>query len=193
MRLGLACRCFFLPRENGFMTIKGVLLAGAAICALSLGSAFAEAPPHVHVTALRPGHATVKTAMHVSPDATKTSTYAVYTEVFTPDAFKTKTNLLGTFYTLNDNSTVCSPAAAQKVILSTKKTLYAKLSTGSVTYSIGCPSPTIFRGTVYDLITRGANGKTDTFVDTLTGKVKNSGEPRYTFNLNLDVNVEITK
>ena len=172
------------------MTIRGILLAGASLCALGLSSAQAASAPHVHVTALRAGHATVKTALHRTPGAAQTATYSVSTSVSTASAYKTKTNLLGTFYTLNDSSSVCKPAAKQKVKLSTKKTKYAKLSTGAVTYSIGCSSPTIFRGTVYDLQTKKAAGKTDSFVDSLSGKVTNSGQ-KYTFTLNLDTTVSI--
>jgi hypothetical protein len=173
------------------MTIKGLLLAGASVCALGMSSAFAASAPNVHVTALRPGHAMVKTAMHRSPGATQTATYAVYTSVSVSSDYMKKTNLLGTFYTLNDSSSVCTPAAKQKVKLSTKKTVYAKLSTGSVTYSEGCPSgPTVFRGTVYDLQSKKAKGKTDTFTDTLSAKVKSQGE-KYKFNLVLDVSVAI--
>lgn len=174
------------------MTVKGLLLAGVSVCAIGMGSAFAAAPT-MHVTALRPGHATVKTALHGTPNATQTVTYSVATGVSTASAYKVKTNLLGTFYTLNDSYSLCMPAAKQKVTLSTKKTKYARLSTGAVTYSEGCSSgPTIFRGTVYDLIKKNAAGKTDSFVDTLTGKVKNAGK-RYTFVLNLDTSVAISK
>lgn len=174
------------------MTVKGLLLAGVSVCAIGMGSAFAAAPA-VHVTALRPGVATLKTAMHGSPAATQTATYSVSTAVSTASAYKTKTNLLGTFYTLNDSGSVCTPAKAQKVTLSKTKTKYARLFTGKVTYSLGCPSgPTVFRGTVYDLLKKNASGKTDKFVDTLTGKVVSQGS-HYTFNLNLDTSVAIGK
>lgn len=173
------------------MTVKGLLLAGVSVCAVGMGSAFAAAP-QVHVTALRPGHALVKTALHGSPDAAnQTVTYSVSTGISTATAYKVKTNLLGTFYTLNDSGGVCSPAAKQKVTLSTKKTKYARLSTGSVTANEGCATPTTFRGTVYDLIKKNAADKTDTFVNTLTGKVKNNGT--YTVVLNLDTTVAISK
>ena len=120
------------------MTVKGLLLAGVSVCAIGMGSAFAAAPA-VHVTALRPGVATLKTAMHGSPAATQTATYSVSTAVSTASAYKTKTNLLGTFYTLNDSGSVCTPAKAQKVTLSKTKTKYARLSTGKVSYQPGLP------------------------------------------------------
>ncbi len=176
------------------MTIRGLLLAGASICALGMGSAFAASAPHVGVMALRPGHLVAKTPMHRSGEAMETYTYAVSTGVSTSSSYKTKTNLLNTFYTLEDSFvsglTPCIPAKKQKVKLSTKKTAYAKLSPGKATYSIGCTHPTVFYGTVYDLTTNGAAGAYDSFVETLSGHVE-VHYVKYIFNMVLDVTVAI--
>ncbi len=173
------------------MTIKGILLTGAALCSLSLAPALAASAPHVHVTALHAG-AVKKSAMKQAAPGAVTYTFSVSTSVSTASAYKNKTKLAGTFYKFNSNSSLCTQPK-EKVKLMTKKTKYAKLSTGTETYSEGCSSgPTTFYGDIYDLQTKSAAGKTDTFASTLTAHFKNSSG-KEKGKLTLDVNVAIGK
>jgi hypothetical protein len=174
------------------MTIKGILLAGASLCTLGAGTAFANtSAPKFHVTAMRPGAARVvaKTSMHKPAAGHLTYTFGVYTYVSTASAYKTKTNLVGTFYKWNSSYSICT-SPKMKVKLASKKTAYAKLSTGTTTYSLGCSTPTKFYGDVYDLQTKSAAGSTDTFTSDLIGHFKSSGS-KITGNLYLDVSVSI--
>jgi hypothetical protein len=156
------------------MSIKGILLAGAALCTIAAAApALAKSAPHVHVLALHPG-AVTKTAMHSNRAGDITYTFYVSTAVSTASSYKVKTNLGATFYTWLSNSSLCQEPKKEKLSLSTKKTKYAKLSTGVETYSEGCGTPNKFYGTVYDLTSKTAAGKVDTFVSDLKAKFKNS-------------------
>jgi hypothetical protein len=173
------------------MTIKGGLLAGVSICTICAGAAFAKTAPLV--AQMRPGHAVVKTAVHpgVTP-ANLTSTASVSTGVSTSADYKKKTNLLGTFYTFLHSGTFCNEPKEKAVLTSGKKTSYAKLSTGSVSYSEGCGSPSKFYGDIYDLQKKTGAGKTDSFSSALKAhKVVFGGTTYKHGTLNLNVHVQI--
>lgn len=174
------------------MTIKGVLLAGASLCTLTAGAAFAKSAPNVHVLAAHPGvgHTVVKTSLHPKNAGTVTYTFSVYTAVSQSADHGVKTKLAATYYTFLSNSSLCQQPKKEKVTLSTKKTKYAKLSTSTETYSEGCGAPTTFYGDVYDLTSKKTPKTPDAFVSTLKAKFKNASGPQ-TGILNLDVSVSI--
>jgi hypothetical protein len=172
------------------MKIKDFLLAGGSLCTLCAGSAFADTAPKFHVSAMRPGHAVMKTPMHKSPVGHLTYTFSVYTGVSTASAYHMKTPLPATYYKWNSSYSICT-APKIRNRLATKKTKYADLRTGQQSYSLGCPNgPTKFYGDQYNLQTKQAVGKTDTFTSTLTGHFM-SGGTAYKGVLTLDVSVAI--
>jgi len=172
------------------MSIKGILLAGAALCTIAAAApALAKSAPHIHVLALHPG-AVTKSHMHIGPDAKVTYTFSVSTAVSTSADYKVKTNLGATFYTWLSNSTICDQPKKEKVTLSVSKTKYAALSTGVETYSEGCSAPTKFYGDVYDLTSKKGKGKVDTFSSDLKAKFTNANG-KQKGSLILDVSVSI--
>ena len=175
------------------MTIKGVLLASVSLCTICAGSALASTSPHVLVAQMHPGHAAVKTSLHTTPGSGLTSTQAVSTGVSAKADYMVKTKLAATYYTFLNSGTFCNPPK-EKVKLSTTKTLYATLSTSTETYSEGCGTPSTFYGDVYDLQTKKAVKKPDTFTSSLDGKkVHFDGTVYKKATLNLDVSVTISK
>jgi hypothetical protein len=174
------------------MSIKGVLLAGASLCTICAGTAFAKSTPHL-VAALHPnaGHVTFKTSLHPKNATDLTSTASVATGVTTADHL-IKTKLAATYYTFLHSGTFCNPPK-QKVVLSTKKTKYAKLSTSTESYSEGCGTPSVFYGDVYDLFSKKVPKKADKFTSSLIGKNVVFGGTTYKKGtLNLDVSVTIS-
>jgi hypothetical protein len=172
------------------MTIKGILLAGAALCTVSIAPALASNAPKFSVAALRTG-GIVKTAMRTPKASAVTYTFSVTTAISTKADYMVKTNLAGTFYTWLSNDSICQQPKKETVTLSTAQTVYALLSTGVESYSEGCGKPTFFYGDVYDLQTKKAKNKTDKFTSTLKATFKNSG--KFKGSLNIDVSVEIGK
>ena len=173
------------------MTIKGILLAGVALCSISLSPAFAKSAPDVHFTALRPGTAVVKSAIAHKSVATLTETVYAYTSV--PSTVKTKTQLLQTYYKWNDSSGGICSTPKEKVTLSTKKTTYAKLSAGTYTEPgsvFSCPNPVVFYGDTYELTAKHASGDQDSFTSTLKSKIVFFGT-KYDATLNFFVYVTI--
>jgi len=169
------------------------LLGGVALCALAAVPAVAQSVPHINVMALHAGNMVNKTNIHNAGIGTKTYTTAVTTAISTAADYKVKTALGATYYTWLNNSNPCSFVAKQKVTLSTKKTAYARLGTGTVTATpSGCTAPDTYWGDTYDLETKKAAGQTDTFVSTLTAKFL-SGGVLYKGTQNLDVYVSIWK
>jgi hypothetical protein len=175
------------------MTIKAILLSGAALCTLSIMPALASSAPHIAAAAAHPGNVHVKTALHASKATNLTSTASVATGVSVSSSFKKKTPLSATFYTFYDSGSFCNSSQKESVKLATKKTKYAKLSTGVETLTGYCSTaPTKFYGDVYDLRTKKAKNKTDTFTSTLVGKNIHYNGGLYDIKLNLDVSVAIS-
>ncbi len=169
------------------MSIKGILLAGAALCTISIAPAMAASAPRYSIAALHTG-GIVKTAMRAPKASAVTYTISVSTAISTKAAYMVKTNLAQTFYTFLSNSTICDQPKKESVTLSTTKTVYALLSTGVETYSEGCSAPTKFYGDVYDLQTKKAKNKKDTFSSALKANFKNAnGKMKGTLNINVTV------
>lgn len=175
------------------MTLKGVLLAGAALCVLSAVPALAKSAPTMAVGAAHVGHMQVKTPMHAGKIQHLTSTIAVSTGVSESADYKVKTPLPYTYYTYYDSGSFCNSKQKESVTLKTKKTKYAKLSTGVETLSGYCSTaPTKFYGDNYELTTKKAKNKTDSFTSTLVGKKIHYNGQVYDINTNLDVKVAIS-
>jgi hypothetical protein len=175
------------------MTIKGVLFAGVALSILSAAPALAGVAPHVHVTAMHPGSAINKTAMHHDKTGTLTYTFSIYTTISTKASYNKTTPLAATYYTWDNSYSICDSPKKETITLSTTKTAYAALSTGTETYSEGCSSgPTTFYGDIYDLTTKKAKNKTDTFSSDLKATIKDA-QGKFKASLILDVSVAITK
>ena len=175
------------------MTIKDILFVGAALCTLSVAPAFASSAPHIVAAAAHPGHAHVKTALHTGKVSNLTSTIAVSTGVSVASAYKVKTPLSATFYTFYDSGSFCNSTQKTKISLPSKKTVYAKLSTGNETLTGYCSTaPTVFKGDIYDLQTKKAKKKTDTFTSVLKGTKIHYNGGLYDITLNLDVAVAIS-
>ena len=172
--------------------ITQTLLGGAAFCALATAPAMAGGAPSIHVAALHPGHQTVlKTSMHKGGIAHITSTIAVSTSVTASD-LKHAVKLAATYYTFYDSGSFCNSSEKQKQVLQSKKTKYAKLGTSTETYSGYCSTaPTVFYGDTYDLTKKSGEGKSDSFVSTLTGKKIHYNGALYDIDVNLDVSVAI--
>jgi hypothetical protein len=175
------------------MTIKSILFVGAALCTLSIAPAFAKSAPSVAAVAAHPGQVHVKTALHAGKVSNLTSSIAVSTGVSIASAYKVKTPLSSTFYTFYDSGSFCNSSQKTKISLATKKTKYAKLSTGNETLTGYCSTaPTVFRGDNYDLQTKKAKNKTDSFTSVLKGKKIHYNGGLYDITLNLDVAVAIS-
>jgi hypothetical protein len=176
------------------MSIKVALLAGVSLFTICAGAAFAKSTPNLVVTALHPGTALVKTAVHAKSPTNLTTTIGVSTGVTDAD-YKKKTPLAAPYYTFNHSGTTCDEPK-EKIKLSTTKTKYAMLSTGTETETISACStgPTKFYGDVYELTTKKAVKKPDTFVSMLIAKdLHNGGNTYKKATLNLDVAVTISK
>jgi len=176
------------------MTIKGILFAGAALCAIATAPALAATAPKVVISALHPGSAHVKTiAIHNKTTDHSTYTIGVTTGVSTSSDYKVKTPLYGTYYHWGTGTSPCSGIYPEKIKASTKKTAYAKIGTGVETFSTaetGCSSTDTYYGATYDLSTKSGVGKTDSFSTSLTAKLK-EGKTTYDLDLVLDIAVEI--
>jgi hypothetical protein len=176
------------------MTIKGILLAGVALCSISLSPALAKsAAPHIHVLAAHPG-AAMKTVMQHKTTGALTYTFFVYESV-SASSVKQKTPLVYTFYTWDNSYDICDQPKSEKITLSTKKTTYAKLSTGVETYPgslYGCSGggSLSFYGDVYELTAKKASGAEDSFVSDLKAKIHDTAG-KFNASLNLDVTVFI--
>jgi hypothetical protein len=159
------------------MTIKTILLAGAAVCALMAGSAAAEQMPSIHVVALHQGTALAKTKMqHASPLST-TVTAQISTSVSASQNFHQTVPLPRTYYAVYDTQTCLVPPARQKLPM--RKTAYGRITAsvtqGFVSGSDGtafCAAPANFYGVSYELKASHAAGKTDHFVSTIIAKYK---------------------
>jgi len=174
------------------MSIKTVLLASAALCTLSLAPALAASAPPVAAAAAHPGNVHVKTAMHTGAIQHLTSSVSVSTGISASADYKVKTMLPATYYTFYDSGSFCNSSQKEKQVLATKKTAYAKLSTGVETLTGYCStSPTKFYGDNYDLTSKKGKGKVDSFVSTLTGKKIHYNGGLYDIKVNLNVRVTI--
>jgi hypothetical protein len=171
--------------------ITQTLLGGAAFCALATAPAMAAGAPSIHVAAAHPGHQTVlKTSMQKGKIAHITSTIAVSTSD-TAGLNKVE-KLAATYYTFYDSGSFCNSTEKQKQVLQSKKTKYAKLGTSTETYSGYCSTaPTVFYGDTYELTNKKGEGKSDSFVSTLTGKKIHYNGGLYDIDVNLDVSVAI--
>lgn len=168
------------------------LLGGAALAALTSAPAMAQQNhPAFSFMALHAGHVVSKTKLHNDRYhcfPRSTCTFGVYSSVPASDLHKS-VPLVGTFAKFNSNSTICS--APKTKIKSHKKSVYAKISTGTETYSLGCPSgPTTFYGDYYKLTDKSGEGHTDTFQSLLTGTFHN-GSTKYKGRIVFDVSVAI--
>jgi hypothetical protein len=157
-----------------------------------MAPALASSAPYVFVAAAHPGNVHVKTALHVESPTHSCSTLVVSTSVSTSADYKKKTPLVDTYYTFYDSGSFCNSSEKQKIKLAVKKTAYAKLSAGTETFTGYCSTaPTVFYGDVYDLQTKKAKGKTDTFKSTLVGKDIHYNHGLYNIDVVLDVIVAI--
>ena len=118
------------------MSIKGILLAGAALCAISAAPAFAANAPHMHIAAMHQG-GVVKSAMHTNGATNVTYTFSVSTAVSTKAGYNVKTPLAATYYTWQSSGSICMTPKKEKVSLSTKKTKYASIAAAVETESEG--------------------------------------------------------
>jgi hypothetical protein len=172
------------------MNIRHVLLASVSVCTICAGGAFAKSTPAL-VAGMHAGNAVVKTGVHSLTPTNLTSSASVATGVSTAD-YHVKTKLAATYYTFLHSGTFCNPPK-ESVKLSTKKTKYAKLSTSTESYSEGCGTPSKFYGDVYDLTTKKAPKKADTFTSSLIGhQIHFDGQVYKKGTLNLHVSVTIS-
>jgi hypothetical protein len=175
------------------MSIKNTLLAGAALTTIAAAPALAKDVPMFHVLALHAGTAVNKTQVHTPKGQNVTYTLSAYSTISTKADYGMSVPLSRTYYTFLSNSSLCMEPKKEKVTLSTTKTAYATLGTGTDTATLsGCSSPDTFYGDTYTLNTKKAKNKTDSFTSTLTAKFKN-GSTKYNGKLILDVSVDITK
>ncbi len=174
------------------MTIKGILLTGAALCTIAMAPAIAATAPRIAVAAAHPsvGHVKFKTPTHSRTTSHITETASVVTGVSASADYKVKTPLGGTFYLWHTGSSLCGEIPGEKIKASPKKTAYAKISTGTETNTTYCGAPIYFYGDVYELTSKTAAGSADFLTSALTAKVK-LGSTKYDLDLNLDVTVEI--
>jgi hypothetical protein len=170
-------------------SITQTLLVGAAFCALATVPAVAGDVPDIHVVALHPDHQTVlKTRMHKGGVPHITSSIGVSTFVPASDLDK-KVKLPATFYAFYDSGSFCN--APGKFKLQERKTQYAKLGYATSTLSGFCSTgPAVLHGNTYKLVNPQGEGKTDSFVSSMTTRVEYNGV-KYKFTLNLDVSVVI--
>jgi hypothetical protein len=175
------------------MAIKNSLMAGAALGVLCSSPAMAGSTPDFHVFALHQGRVVTKTLIRAPGRSHLTYTYTtnVSTSVSTAADYGKAIKLVGTFIFIASSDSICAEPP-QKLKLVSKKTPYAKLGTTTETYSLGCANPTVIHGDTYDLQTRNAAGKTDSFVSILSAKYKKGGI-KYREMVNEDVSVKISR
>jgi len=172
------------------MHLKRILLAGAALFAISAAPAMAAKAPHIHVLAMHKG-ALVKSAAQHRTATAYSLTYAVSSGVSTAASYKVKTNLGRTYYTWVSNSSYCQEPKKEALTLSTKKTVYAKIGKSTETGNpASCATANKFYGVTYDLVTKKAAGAVDTLSSTLKAKFKEGGIT-YAGKLTLDISVSI--
>ena len=167
-----------------------ILLGGAALSALAITTAMAQQKHSpFSFTALHAGRAVNKTKQYHCRGLNQTSCILSATSSVPASDLHKTVPLAQTFYKLNSNGDLCT--RPKQKIRSWKKSTYAKISTGTETYSEGCSSgPTTFYGDFYKLADKSGFGKTDRFESMLSGRVKYGGET-YKVNLILDVAVPI--
>ena len=174
--------------------ITQTLLGGAALCALATAPAMAGDVPDLHVFALHPGHAKFvsKTSLHKGiGHETSCSSLSITTAVPASD-FRSVVKLADTYYSYYDSGSFCNSSEKQKVKLSTRKTQYAKLGTGTDTFSGYCSTAdTVFYGDTYELKSKSGEGKTDHFVSTLVGKHIHYNGGVYNINTPMNIYVSI--
>lgn len=153
------------------------LLGGVALGALGACPSMAQQKhPASSLTAMHAGRVVNKTQLgrpeyHCLTHIHASCTFEIYTDVPASDLRKT-VPLAGTFFRWNSYSTLCSHP--KQHIRAWKKSTYAKITTGTQTYSVGCPSgPTEFYGDFYKLTDKSGFGKSDFFESELTGKFRN--------------------
>jgi hypothetical protein len=171
------------------------LLTGSAFCALMAAAPAVAQPKHpaMHVTALYAGHAVNKTKVHGVHDCRwncSTYTYGIYSS---KSADARNSNLYGTYYKWNSAPngyyTLCSHPKQHVQIA--KKSVYAKIDSGTETYSFGCPSGrVVFYGDVWTNKT-GVSGDVDKFQSSLIGHWKGPNGQKYIGTMDFDVEVTI--
>jgi hypothetical protein len=162
--------------------INKTLLAGAAFCALATAPALAGDVPPFHVTMLHGGHVVGKTGFHHAGRTHVTSTISLSSSI--PASDLDKKVKLATMYTYID----CSKPSKSKI---TKKPTYGKAGFYSETFSGGCSNGgSTYYGNTYELTNPNGEGKVDSFVSTLIGKVEYQGA-KYKVTTNLDYDIEI--
>ncbi len=160
------------------MRLRHILMIATALCgSISLAAvpALADNTPQIHVLTLRKGVVVKSVTLNRMPNASGTNSISASTSISTSANYRVKTVLRNTLFTLQSASSICYPDNPLKVGARAypAKTKYAKVSAGSVTYSIGCRSgPVTAYGDSYDLRTRHAVGKTDHFDATFKFKFK---------------------
>jgi hypothetical protein len=156
------------------MSLRAILLAGAAVCCLAAAPAFArEHAPNIHLMAATGARAVAAHAKSKASDRsvvsdTYTTTFSV--SISTSADYKKKTEIVGDAWFSGSCTEPATPKQAWKGL--PKKTAYAKISTGTVETTLAsgaCPGDTFkFYTVIYDLSTKQAVGDTDTFTGTLT-------------------------
>jgi hypothetical protein len=79
-----------------------------------------------------------------------------------------------------------------RVHLSVRKTKYANINKSTESYSEGCGTPSKFYGDVYNLTSKKASGKTDSFTSSLKANKVHFDGGIYKATLNLHVSVSIS-
>jgi hypothetical protein len=155
------------------MDFRTTLLATVAVCGLAAGPALArESAPNIHLMASR-GQTLVAVhgKSHVKdPSITNYTVTTTFSgSISTAADYKVKTEIVGEAWF---SGSCTEPTSKQKWVGLPKKTVYAKISTGTVTSSLAngaCPGDTFkFYTVLYDLTTKNAAGSTDSFTGTLT-------------------------
>jgi hypothetical protein len=147
-------------------SITQTLLAGASFCALATAPALAGDIPPFHVTLLNAGHVVAKTGLHHAGRTHVTSTIEVSTAI--PASDLDKKIKLGVFVD-------CSGKFKFKI---TKKPTYGKAGIYSMTQSEACFNSSagdMGYGNTYKLTNPNGEGKTDSFVSSVIGKVEYKG------------------
>jgi hypothetical protein len=167
------------------------LLGSVALSALTAVPAVSHpSHPAFRVTAMHGGHAVNKTKLHApcSPQVKHCDyTFGVYS--YQSAAAPKKTPLIYSFYKWNSYSSLCT--APRQKIKAPKKSVYARISTGTQTYSLGCTNgPVTFYGDFWSNKT-GTAGKVDTFSSSLMGTFRNRyGKYKAELDLNVDVFIQ---
>lgn len=149
------------------------LLGGAALCALAVVPAVAQAAPTFHITSLHGGRVVNKTKLHNHGAVHITYTFGVYSTLSGSDPKKQRLN----------GSRLCP--APDRVRVTPKKTQYAKIGIYTQTYSDGCE----FVAATYKLLNPPVQG-TDNFVLSIASRFENNGT-KYKGTLNLDYTVTL--